>query len=324
MARSRSATSGRASCARVLTSLAIVLGVMMVAGTYVLTDTIDRSFDEIFTESNEGIDAVVTSTRGRRDRRRLGARRSRRSAARAGARGRRGRRGRGRDLRPAGRDHRRRRRARSAATARRRFGVSAGQRAASTRSTYARARKPEADDEVVIDKPTAEDAGLRDRRHGHDRRHRRRPREYTLVGTATLGDVDSFGGASIAVLTLPEAQRVTGKEGEFDQICVAAAEGVAPERARAPDRRAALPHASRPRPASRERPVPAGRHRRVHRLPEDGAADLRRRRAVRRRLPDLQHLLDHRRPAHARVRDAAHARRQPPPDHRLGGARGAR
>ena len=34
---------------------------MMVAGTYVLTDTIDSSFDQIFTESNEGIDAVVTT-----------------------------------------------------------------------------------------------------------------------------------------------------------------------------------------------------------------------------------------------------------------------
>src|SRR5215208_1247342 len=45
----------------VLTSLAIVLGVMMVAGTYVLTDTIDRSFERIFTQSNEGVDAVVTS-----------------------------------------------------------------------------------------------------------------------------------------------------------------------------------------------------------------------------------------------------------------------
>jgi putative ABC transport system permease protein len=43
----------------ILTSLAIVLGVMMVAGTYVLTDTINQSFDKIFTESNEGIDAVV-------------------------------------------------------------------------------------------------------------------------------------------------------------------------------------------------------------------------------------------------------------------------
>ena len=44
-----------------LTSLAVILGIMMVAGTYVLTDTIDQSFDKIFTESNEGIDAVVTS-----------------------------------------------------------------------------------------------------------------------------------------------------------------------------------------------------------------------------------------------------------------------
>ena len=44
-----------------LTALAIVLGVMMVAGTYVLTDTIDNSFEQIFTQSNEGTDAVVTT-----------------------------------------------------------------------------------------------------------------------------------------------------------------------------------------------------------------------------------------------------------------------
>ena len=44
----------------VLTMLAIVLGVMMISGTYVLTDTIDQSFDEIFTTTNEGVDAVVT------------------------------------------------------------------------------------------------------------------------------------------------------------------------------------------------------------------------------------------------------------------------
>ena len=51
-----------------LTALAIVLGVMMVAGTYVLTDTIEQSFDKIFTESNEGVDAVVTSNESGRDR----------------------------------------------------------------------------------------------------------------------------------------------------------------------------------------------------------------------------------------------------------------
>ena len=51
------------------------------------------------------------------------------------------------------------------------------------------------------------------------------------MGVATLGDVDSFGGASIALFTLDEARRVTRKEGEFDQISVAAAAGVTPARA---------------------------------------------------------------------------------------------
>src|SRR5919106_4361769 len=44
-----------------LTAFAVVLGVMMIAGTYVLTDTIEASFDDIFTEANEGVDAVVSS-----------------------------------------------------------------------------------------------------------------------------------------------------------------------------------------------------------------------------------------------------------------------
>ena len=44
----------------VLTALAIVLGVAMVSGTYVLTDTIDKAFNQIFRESYAGTDAVVT------------------------------------------------------------------------------------------------------------------------------------------------------------------------------------------------------------------------------------------------------------------------
>ena len=43
-----------------LTALAIVLGVAMVSGTYVLTDTIDKAFNQIFSESYAGTDAVVT------------------------------------------------------------------------------------------------------------------------------------------------------------------------------------------------------------------------------------------------------------------------
>ena len=37
-----------------LTALAIVLGVAMVSGTYVLTDTIEKAFDTIFTDAYKG------------------------------------------------------------------------------------------------------------------------------------------------------------------------------------------------------------------------------------------------------------------------------
>ncbi len=45
----------------VLTALAIVLGVAMISGTLVLTDAIDRAFDQIFVQSYAGTDAVVTA-----------------------------------------------------------------------------------------------------------------------------------------------------------------------------------------------------------------------------------------------------------------------
>ena len=41
------------------TAFAIALGVGFMAGTYVLTDTISSAFDELFSEANAGIDAVV-------------------------------------------------------------------------------------------------------------------------------------------------------------------------------------------------------------------------------------------------------------------------
>ena len=43
-----------------LTALAIVLGIAMVSGTYVLTDTFQKAFNSIFTESYTGTDAVVS------------------------------------------------------------------------------------------------------------------------------------------------------------------------------------------------------------------------------------------------------------------------
>jgi putative ABC transport system permease protein len=45
----------------VLTAIAIVLGVSMISGTYVLTDTINQSFSQIFHQANATTDAVIVS-----------------------------------------------------------------------------------------------------------------------------------------------------------------------------------------------------------------------------------------------------------------------
>ena len=43
-----------------LTAIAIVLGVAMVAGTFMLTDSIDKAFDTIFTDVRQGSNAVIS------------------------------------------------------------------------------------------------------------------------------------------------------------------------------------------------------------------------------------------------------------------------
>ncbi|MBM3667903.1 MAG: FtsX-like permease family protein [Actinobacteria bacterium] len=205
-----------------LTALAIVLGVMMVAGTYVLTDTIEQSFDKIFTESNEGVDAVVTSKQvvetddGQEppiEASLLEAVRGVDGVAEAA--------GTISDPQVAIIDP----------DGDRVGGGGAPTFAFSTTPErfdpleYPEGGPPQADDEVVIDKAAAETAGyeLGDEVTLAGKQEASR---YTLVGLATLGDIESFGGASIALLTLPEAQRITGKQGRFDSITVAGADGV--------------------------------------------------------------------------------------------------
>ncbi|OWY58891.1 hypothetical protein B7486_77520, partial [cyanobacterium TDX16] len=41
------------------TSIAVMLGVAFMSGVLVLTDTIGKTFDDLFTEVNAGVDAVV-------------------------------------------------------------------------------------------------------------------------------------------------------------------------------------------------------------------------------------------------------------------------
>jgi putative ABC transport system permease protein len=47
-----------------LTALAIVLGVAMVSGTFVLTDTIDRGYDTVFSDAYAQSDVVITPQEG--------------------------------------------------------------------------------------------------------------------------------------------------------------------------------------------------------------------------------------------------------------------
>ena len=44
-----------------LTALAIVIGISMVSGTYILTDTMQKSFDGLFTATYYKTDAVITT-----------------------------------------------------------------------------------------------------------------------------------------------------------------------------------------------------------------------------------------------------------------------
>jgi putative ABC transport system permease protein len=209
-----------------LTAFAVVLGVMMIAGTYVLTDTISRSFDEIFEESNQGVDAVVKTNEVvdtmdgvvppfKADvletvRRTPGVAEavgeiSDQQTAIIGSDG------------------------------ERIGGNGAPGLALSTVPerfdplTYEQGGPPTADDQVAIDVATADNEGF----DLGDRITLAGPgetRDFTLVGTAKLGNSESLGGATIAVLTLPAAQAITGKEGQFDQIVAAADDSTTPDR----------------------------------------------------------------------------------------------
>ena len=208
-----------------LTGFAVILGVMMIAGTYVLTDTIERSFDQIFTESNEGVDAVVTSKEAVEtddgDRPPLDASVLEQVLATDG-------------VEAASGDIADQQTAIIGSDGERVGGNGAPGLAFSTSPerfdplTYEQGGPPEADDEVTIDVATAESEGF----EPGDLvtvSGRGDTRELTLAGTAKLGNSESLGGATFAVMTPATAQEVTGKVGNFDQVTVAADAETSPE-----------------------------------------------------------------------------------------------
>ena len=170
------------------------------------------------------------------------------------------------------------------------------------------------------------------RRHGPEAPLRRRDnrcgscspgrrRRSPSPGIARFGTANNLAGATLAAFTLPTAQRCSARSA------------------------ASTPSTWSPRPA-RTRPSVAARHRqgaaprggggdrsdRRRRADErdhqgagvllDGAARVRLHRPVRRRVHDLQHLLDHRRPADAGARPAADRGGEPPPGVPLRAGRG--
>ncbi len=208
-----------------LTALAVFLGVALMTGTYVLTDTFTNSFGQIFEQSNKGTDVavvprdVVDSQQGadppampasllKTARGVDGVAQAVGGIFSAGV-----------SLIDEDGD-------RIGSTQAPAFGAAAQPKRFEA-FDYPEGRAPQARDEVAVDKLSADNEGL-DVGDEITVSGSEAARKYTIVGIAKLGEVDSFGGATVAVLPLREAQRLADKRGEFDQISIAAADGVDP------------------------------------------------------------------------------------------------
>jgi len=208
----------------VLTSLAVVLGVAMISGTFVLTDTIQKAFTNVFDSAYKDTSVIVTgrpvvresathptvpATLLARVRARPGV------AAAAGSVG--------DTVRLVGRDGTVIGGANGQGIG---FGIDPAQPRFSpialASGTWARGPG-----QVVIDAATAKKHHYRigdaiaAKADGPIRR-------YTISGTGKLGGA-TIGGLTIAAFDLPTAQAVLNKRGRYDEIDVAAANGVSNE-----------------------------------------------------------------------------------------------
>jgi putative ABC transport system permease protein len=202
------------------TVLAVVIGVAFVAGTYILTDTTFAAFDEIFEDSLAKTDVVISA----RDEVRqesgevpsfnadLLPKVERVQGVNVAA---------GQIFTPGGFFDAENEQIGSKFAPK--FITSILPEELETQ-TYTEGRPPQDASEAALDQDAAEEAGLG---VGDTLKLAsvERVKAYRIVGLTRLGDA-SWGGASIAGLILPEAQRITGKRGEFDQIAIAAEEGV--------------------------------------------------------------------------------------------------
>jgi putative ABC transport system permease protein len=205
------------------TTLAVLIGVSLISGTYVLTDTINKAFDEIFTESLKGTSVVISAQQpvrqesGEVNSFSAGVLKKVREVdgVKLAA---------GSIFSPGGIFEQNGDR----------VGAQFSPKFISSRlpgpleaAKYVEGHPALNARQVTLDKQAASDSGLsigdKIKVAGQ-----RRAKLYRLVGLTELGGGISFGGASVAQLTLPEAQLITDKVGQFDQIQVAAEEGVSP------------------------------------------------------------------------------------------------
>ncbi len=214
----------------VLTAIAIVLGVAMISGTYILTDTIDRAFKTLFTESYAGTDAVVTgkgldiSIDGEAppnppvDASLLETVRGVDEVALAS--------GSVLDERNTKILNRDGEAESSEGAPTFGFGIDTDPALAQFNPlSILEGRWPAAANEVVIDAGTADDLGY-DVGDTVEITTLKPKRPFELVGVARYGSVDSLGNASFAVFTVPAAQELLEREGQYDAILAAATEGV--------------------------------------------------------------------------------------------------
>jgi putative ABC transport system permease protein len=209
-----------------LTALAVVLGVAMISGTYVLTDTIDKAFGNIFTAVYADTDAVITGKSAFGDENEGVVAPSFSESLLDEVRGLPG------VARATGSVF-------DSAQLTAKDGETVGGGGPPTLAFGIDPDDPfnpteltsgswaDSDGEVVIDAVTAKDE---DYEVGDTIGivARGPVREFTVSGTAQFPGQQSLGGATFAIFTVEEAQRLFDKEGELDGISIAGDQGVAP------------------------------------------------------------------------------------------------
>ncbi|HEX2119259.1 MAG TPA: FtsX-like permease family protein, partial [Acidimicrobiales bacterium] len=209
------------------TALAVTLGVAFMAGTLVLTHTIGNTFDDLFGDVYENTDAVVRAEaafdgpmntgaqRGRVDEALVASLRRVSGAAVVEGQVQGYARLVGKDGKAIGNPQM------GAPT----YGGNWSEARELNPFTLVAGQPPRADDEVVIDKKSADDGKLA---VGDTTTVlvQGPPQQVRIAGIAKFGTADSPGGASFVLFTGPAAQRLVAEPGKFDSIALVADEGV--------------------------------------------------------------------------------------------------